>query len=308
MIGNLSRAKIYMTRTLIPDVASRSQTLFIGQRTNETEFLRLWDGGTHVKKFLLSTVAFGVLTLPVMAADLPPAPAPYYAAPIAIPIFTWTGCYIGGTGGGVWGNTSDAWGANPNPGGFGASAGALAISHSFHTSGATGGVEGGCNYQVSPWFVFGVEGDWEATSLSGSFGGTAVTPAGSFPFTQTYSSHWLSTIRARAGYSAGNWLFYATGGAAFANLSRSDTLSVSVPVASTITASQSTIASGWTVGAGVEWALAPNWIVRAEYLYVDLPALTYTAVNPAVALQFITATHSDLHENIIRAGVSYKFF
>jgi outer membrane immunogenic protein len=257
-----------------------------------------------VKKFLLGTVVFGVLTLPAMAADLPPAPAPYYAAPIAIPIFTWTGCYVGGTAGGVWGSTNDTWGANPA--GFPGVAGSLGVSSSFNTSGATGGVVGGCNYQVTPWFVFGVEGDWEATSLSGSSSGTAVNALGTFPFTQSYSSHWLSTARARAGYAAGNWLFYATGGAAFANLSRSDSLSL--PIGTLVTASQSTTASGWTVGAGVEWALAPNWIVRAEYLYVDLPALTYTAVNPAVPLMFITATHGDLHENIVRAGVSYKFF
>jgi outer membrane immunogenic protein len=261
-------------------------------------------GGTRVKKFLLSAVAFSALTLPVMAADLPPAPAPYYAAPIIVPVFSWTGCYVGGTGGGVWGNTSDTWGANPA--GFPGVAGSLGVSSSFNTSGATGGVEGGCNYQVNPWFVFGVEADWEATSLSGSSTGTVVNGAGSFPFTQTFSSHWLSTIRARAGYSAGSWLFYATGGAAFANVSWTDSLSL--PVGTVVNASQSTTASGWTVGAGVEWALAFNWVVRAEYLYVDLPGPTYTAVNNSIPLSFITATHADLHENIIRAGVSYKFF
>jgi outer membrane immunogenic protein len=268
-----------------------------------------------VKKFLLSTVTFGVLTLPVvtlpvvtlpaMAADMAPAPAPYYAAPIAVPIFTWTGCYVGGTGGGVWGNTNDTWGANPAgfPGGV---AGSLGVSSSFHTSGATGGVEGGCNYQVNPWFVFGVEGDWEATSLSGSFAGAVSTAGGSYGFTQSYSSHWLSTVRARGGYAAGPWLFYATGGAAFANLSRTDSLSL--PSGSIANVSQSTTASGWTVGAGVEWAMTFNWVVRAEYLFVDLPNTTFTMVNPAVPLQFITATHGDLHENIVRAGVSYKFF
>jgi outer membrane immunogenic protein len=263
------------------------------------------DGGIRVKKLLLGAAAFGALTLPAFAADLPPAPAPYYAAPIAIPIFTWTGCYIGGTGGGVWGNTNDRWGANPA--GFPIVAGSLAVSSSFNTSGATGGVVGGCNYEVNPWFIFGVEADWEATSLSGNFNGTAATPLGGYPFTQTFSSHWLSTIRARAGYAAGPWLFYATGGAAFANLSRTDTLYLPL-TGTTVAASQSTTASGWTVGAGVEWAFLPNWIARAEYLYVDLPALTYTAVNPAIPLSFITATHGDLHENIVRAGVSYKFF
>jgi outer membrane immunogenic protein len=259
--------------------------------------------GTRVKKFLLSTVAFGVLTLPVMAADLPPAPAPYYAAPIIVPVFTWTGCYVGGTGGGVWGNTSDTWGANP--GGFPV-AGSLGVSSSFNPSGATGGVEGGCNYQVNPWFVFGVEADWEATSLRGSSTGTVVTPVGSYPFSQTFSSRWLTTMRARAGYSAGPWLFYATGGAAFANVSWTDSLTL--PSGTVVNASQSTTASGWTVGAGAEWALAFNWVVRAEYLYVDLPGPTYTAVNNSIPLSFITATHADLHENIVRAGVSYKFF
>jgi outer membrane immunogenic protein len=258
------------------------------------------DGGIRVKKFLLTTVTFSVLALPAMAADLPPAPAPVYAAPIVIPVFSWTGCYLGGTGGGVWGNTNDTWGANPA--GF-PSPSVLAVSSSFNTSTATGGVEGGCNYAVNPWFVFGLEADWEATSLSGNFNGTA---GGTYPFTQSFSSHWLSTIRARAGYAAGPWLFYATGGAAFANLSWSD--SFTLPIGAVVNASQSTTASGWTVGAGVEWALAFNWVVRAEYLFVDLPGPTYTAVNNGIPLSFITATHGDLHENIARAGVSYKFF
>jgi outer membrane immunogenic protein len=274
-----------------------------------------------VKKFLLGTVAFGVLTLsvltlpvltlpvltsPAMAADLPPAPAPFYAAPIAVPIFTWTGCYVGGTVGGVWGNTNDTWGPNPTGfAGFPGAVSALSVSSSFHSSGVTGGVEGGCNYQVSPWFVFGVEADWQSTALSNTFSGVAVVPAASLPFTQTFSSHWLSTIRARAGYSAGPWLFYVTGGAAFANVSRSDT--VTFPGA-TINASESTTASGWTLGAGVEWAMAFNWIVRAEYLFVDLPSTTYTAVSPVVPLNFVTATHGDLHESVARVAVSYKFF
>jgi outer membrane immunogenic protein len=262
------------------------------------------DGGIRVKKFLLGSVAFGVLTLPAMAADLPPAPAPYYAAPIAVPIFTWTGCYVGGTVGGVWGNTKDSWG--PNPTGF-AFPGPLTVSNSFHSSGVTGGVEGGCNYQISPWFVFGVEADWQATSLSHTFTGTAVTPVANEPISQTFSSHWLSTIRARAGYAAGPWLFYVTGGAAFANIKTAD--SVFFPTSgTTFTATQGTTASGWTAGVGVEWAMTFNWIVRAEYLYASLPGTTTTSLNPAFPVSFITNTHGDLHESIARVAVSYKFF
>jgi opacity protein-like surface antigen len=35
--------------------------------------------------------------------------------------------------------------------------------------------------------------------------------------------------------------------------------------------SQSTTAFGWTIGGGVEFAFDPNWSVKAEYLYVDMP-------------------------------------
>jgi outer membrane immunogenic protein len=262
-------------------------------------------GDILVKKFLLTTVAFGLLALPAMAADMNPMPAaPMYKAPIPVPVFTWTGCYIGGTVGGVWGKTTDTWG--PNPGGF-AFPGPLTVSTSFNSSGATGGVEGGCNYQVSPWLVLGVEADWQATGLSGTFNGTAVTPIAQEPFTQTFSSHWLSTVRGRAGYAAGPWLFYATGGGAFANISRSD--SVFFPTSGTSTAaSQSTTATGWTAGAGVEWAFAPNWTVKAEYLYVDLPGTTFTSVNPSFPVSFITNTHGDLKENIVRVGANFKFW
>ncbi len=38
---------------------------------------------------------------------------------------------------------------------------------------------------------------------------------------------------------------------------------------------------GWTVGAGVEWALLDNWSAKVEYLYLDLGNATYLG-GPAV--------------------------
>jgi outer membrane immunogenic protein len=35
--------------------------------------------------------------------------------------------------------------------------------------------------------------------------------------------------------------------------------------------------SGWLVGAGIEWALAPNWSVKIEYDYLGLNSQTFTA-------------------------------
>jgi outer membrane immunogenic protein len=64
--------------------------------------------------------------------------------------------------------------------------------------------------------------------------------------------------------------------------------------------------AGWTVGAGVEYALAAPWSVRLEFLYVDLGNLTYnmpSTFTPGTGMQ---AT-SGFHEDIIRGGVNYKF-
>src|SRR5438128_12643975 len=53
------------------------------------------DGGAAMKKLLLASAAAGALALagPALAADIP-VKAPPAVAPV--PVFTWTGCYIGG--------------------------------------------------------------------------------------------------------------------------------------------------------------------------------------------------------------------
>ena len=63
--------------------------------------------------------------------------------------------------------------------------------------------------------------------------------------------------------------------------------------------------AGWAAGAGVEWALAGAWSVKAEYLHVDLGTLTdvgASAINPAT----ITHAHG-LTEDIARVGFNYGF-
>jgi outer membrane immunogenic protein len=268
-----------------------------------------------MKRFLLTTVAFGVLALPAMAADMNPAPV-YRAPPPPVPvaIFTWTGCYIGGTVGGVWGSSTDTWApAAPALGGFtpaGAAAIASQTATTLSSSGVTGGVEGGCNYQYTPWLVLGIEADWQATGLSASNNGAVTVGGASAPFTQSFNSHWLSTVRGRAGYAAGPWLFFASGGVAIANTSFSDTISIPGLAPGVNSVSQSQTSSGWTVGGGVEWAFAPNWTVKGEYLYVDIPGVTFASVNsnPLLPLATITHTHGDLKENIARVGVNYKFW
>ena len=91
-------------------------------------------------------------------------------------------------------------------------------------------------------------------------------------------------------------LFYGTGGAAFANVQGS---------AGVLPFSSST-QTGWTAGAGVEYAFAPNWTAKVEYLFVDLRQ----RVLPGSAIAAATGgvnTNISLNENIIRGGMNFKF-
>src|SRR6516165_2123467 len=56
-----------------------------------------------MKKVLLGAVVLTALVGEIASAADLPRPVPVYRAPPAVvPYFTWTGCHIGGNGGGVW--------------------------------------------------------------------------------------------------------------------------------------------------------------------------------------------------------------
>ena len=112
-----------------------------------------------MKKFLLTTAAFGMLALPAMAADMAPAPAPIYKAPVPVPVCLWCGFYIGADVGGFGSEQSASTRAYPS--GFGAPAipgagfagiGILPTTHSLNSDGFLGGVHAGYNWQVTPSF------------------------------------------------------------------------------------------------------------------------------------------------------------
>jgi outer membrane immunogenic protein len=68
--------------------------------------------------------------------------------------------------------------------------------------------------------------------------------------------------------------------------------------------SQSTTKTGWTLGGGVEGALAGNWTWKAEYLYLHLGS-----ESGSVADNFggIASWNAKFTDNIVRAGLNYKF-
>lgn len=287
-----------------------------------------------MKRFLLTTVAFGALAVPAMAADMAPAPRPVYKAPMPVPVCMWCGFYIGVNAGYGWGNDGNI---NFNPSGTqngvfvdgpAQLAAQLAGLGPLGTTGKgfLGGGQIGYNYQ-SGQLVWGIETDFDGAHISGSGVGSANVPVAGFPpfgvQTSTVGSQSLDTfgtLRGRLGYTPWNQsLFYATGGLAYGKATSSVGISqieTGAGATDTFTSSAGSASKylvGWTVGAGWEWAFAPNWSVKAEYLYYDLGNLNYSA-NTITGISgggvpFSTvgvAPSTEFKGSIFRLGLNWK--
>jgi outer membrane immunogenic protein len=245
-----------------------------------------------MKKLLLAASA-ALATLvanSAMAADLAVPPKPVYVPPPAVlAFFTWTGCYIGANGGGLWAHrdfSDTAFGA-----GFG--------SHT--ASGGLGGIQGGCNYQRGSW-VFGVEGDYDWASATGS------NLSAAFPLVTDQSKvKALASLTARTGYAWNRFFGYVKGGGAWL---KSD---FSLQLASTAVTTISETRDGWTIGVGGEYAFL-DWLTGfVEYDYYKFRNSTNTFVCAtcgfAVAGVPVGAApfSVDTNVNVIKAGVNLKF-
>ena len=182
-----------------------------------------------------------------------------------MPVYNWTGSYVGINGGWGWGTAK--WTVAPIP----ATPLAAGLSNSINDNGGVVGGTLGFNWQIAGFggFVFGAEGDWDYSAINT---GTTATICNFSGNCQT-GNNWLATVRGRAGYAWDRILFYGTAGGAFANVQ-------TVFNGATTSHGQ----AGWTVGAGVEWAFAENWTAKLEYLYVDLGNATVTCTLTSTVL------------------------
>jgi outer membrane immunogenic protein len=261
----------------------------------------------------VALIAVGLNAGIAFAADMPAQAPVYTRAPVAVP-YSWTGFYVGGSVGEVWGDVSNNWNLGPNfVAVVGAVPGTTALTNQpFHATGVIWGGQLGYNYQIGS-LVAGFEADVSGTRLSSSrtssLTGVGGFVAGAFT-TETAKSDYLATVRARLGYTANSWLLYGTGGLAVADAKYTDFLDYN-NVGATQFAQSSQTRIGWTVGGGVEYAFTRNWSAKAEYLYVDLGSNS-SAVSSLAPLGRgngwdITHQHS-LTEEIGRVGVNYKLY
>jgi len=163
-------------------------------------------------KRLRLAVALAFAAGPALAADLPQPPPPQAPAtyvPTIAPVYNWGGIYWGINGG--YGIGTSEW-TDPN------NFSGTTSTGDFSANGFLVGSTLVFNIQSDAW-VFGIEGDFDASWLDGKESGTYCDGLGFGAAAQCETKNtWLATLRARAGYAADRVLFYVTGGGAFGNI------------------------------------------------------------------------------------------
>jgi len=225
------------------------------------------------------------------AADLPASV--YTKVPAAAPVMTynWTGCYVGGSAGGVVSQdrTTSIFGN----------------SIDFSSTGFVGAGQVGCDYEFAPGWVAGVEGRAGWTSLKNTHAASVRNLATGIllPSQFTLGNDFLASTTARLGYSfTDRWLVFVRGGAAWTREKVDDAFTnvggIAVDPNATMTR------TGWTAGAGVEWAFAPHWTASLEYNYYDFGSSGATLTSPTDTVT-LGSLKDTIHE--VTAGMNYHF-
>jgi outer membrane immunogenic protein len=242
-----------------------------------------------MKLLFAGATAVALLCGSAHAADLG-RPAPLYApVPVLLPLFSWTGCYVGGNVGGIWGMND--WN-DAILGDFGSNS----------ATGALGGLQAGCNYQfVNSNWVFGIQGDYDWTNASN----TSAVPL--FPsVTDQTQIKSLSSITGRVGYTlfGPRFLGYVKAGGAW------EQGNFAFQVGSFPVATASATQSGWTIGIGGEYAF-PNLPLTGfiEYDYYRFGSSNPGPLICSAAVCGFTATNIGItsNVNVLKVGVNFKF-
>lgn len=215
----------------------------------------------------VSTIA---LTQVASAADMP-RKAPAYVPPPA-PVYNWTGFYAGiHLGGGFASNNGDGFATVEQQSGKSPlQTETDSLTTDRNKAFPDLGGQLGYNFQ-SGAFLFGVETDISYTPFRSRVN-VSQEPFDAF-ITHEEGLDWLGTLRGRLGWVVTPpWLIYATGGLAYGGTRNSLTFTATNPSNPAVFIGQggTHTRTGWTVGGGTEYMLAPGWSAKLEYKFVDL--------------------------------------
>jgi outer membrane immunogenic protein len=162
---------------------------------------------------------------------------------------------------------------------------------------ATFGGQIGYNFQLAPKWIIGIEADLNFRDSRKSWSLDTGDDLHTFSSRLTF----FGTVRARLGYTFDRVLVYATGGYAYGKFEHELTdLDAGEPLQRVWR--QDRIKGGWTIGGGGEYAIAKNWTIKAEALYMDFSSNTTT--DNLYEGPFVGRVKDDAF--VARFGVNYK--
>lgn len=299
--ARMGRTSAVVTRRLSQQMEAALASLGLTLLNRKSARTIVAKGSRNVVRRWLAIVAAGSgLTFAdaAIAADLP-----VKAPPPSAQAYDWTGFYFGAQAGyaGGWSN----WSATPIGAAGPTVSGSFSLFQPFDAFKGTGsyfaGIQGGYDYMLPDRLVVGAVGDASFPSFRNetgiSIGGTstlAEPPIGLESYSETVLS--FGTLRGRIGYAPGNWLFYATGGFAWAY----DQVSLT-PAATGITESHLLWRFGGAAGAGIEAPVAPHWTASVEYLVLPFGRAGADFVSTGQRFD------ADFTVQMLRAGLNYHF-
>jgi outer membrane immunogenic protein len=244
---------------------------------------------------LIASVAFLALGTAVAgAADMPVKALP----PQPLPVFSWTGFYVGANIGGAWANNS--WTDS-------------LFQTNFNTNNGNNGVfigggQIGGNYQIGNFVIGGEwDADWAASSNNNNNG---IIIPGVGTFVVTNNNRWITTVAARFGYAVDHWLFYGKAGGGWVGINNwtlTNTATGASLTCGNFATNCGNNAGGWLVGAGVEYAFTNNRTVKFEYDYLGLGSRTVSIPATAPLLAGDTFTSNNRNVQMVKVGVNYLF-
>ena len=234
---------------------------------------------------LITTVAVISFASAALAADMP------VKARMTASAYDWSGFYAGINMGYGWAESRPGTISFYNPGFLGSIEGI-----DYKQKGIIGGVQAGYNHQFNN-MLLGVEADFSGTQIKGSVTDTINA------YAINTQIDWLATVRGRAGVVVDRALIYVTGGLAISGVK---TTLDDYYTAGTVTSTNTATRTGWTIGGGAEVAVARNWTLKGEYLYVDLGAKDFSFHEAPPRWDRIAGTAS-MKASIARLGLNYRF-
>jgi outer membrane immunogenic protein len=287
----------YSTFSICAAAGGNSRRFSLKQNEQEPE--------SAMKKLLQGAVGLVALAMavPAVAADLPART--YSKAPAMVAaVYDWSGFYVGLNGG--WGSSRNCWDRNTGLGGT-----FLAAEGCNNATGGVAGGQIGYRWQSSAW-VFGIEaqGDWanlRGTNLSlivpgGAFGNIAVLAAGTGPNNQSQMNA-FGLFTGQVGYAFNTALLYAKGGAAVvANKYNGYNALTGASIDSATDTRW-----GGTVGAGVEYAFAPNWSAALEYDHLFMGSRTLDFTSTVVPGAFTREEVIRQNVDLVTVRINYRW-